>query len=142
VDVRGIDLSPGMVAVARETYPELRFDVGSMTDLDLVDSALGGVVAWYSVIHIPPALRPSVFAGFHRVLKAGGHLLMAFQVGDERRHIEHAYGHPLSLDSYRMPPDGVAHLLSEAGFVLDASLVRRPEGPEKVDQAYLLAHKV
>jgi 2-polyprenyl-3-methyl-5-hydroxy-6-metoxy-1,4-benzoquinol methylase len=53
-DVFGIDLSPGMVEVARRTYPHLRFDVGSMTDLDVTDGSLGGVLAWYSVIDTPP----------------------------------------------------------------------------------------
>ncbi|MFE9404030.1 class I SAM-dependent methyltransferase [Streptomyces sp. NPDC006530] len=33
LDVFGIDLSPGMVEVARRDHPGLRFDVGSMTDL-------------------------------------------------------------------------------------------------------------
>lgn len=35
VDAFGIDLSPRMVDVARRAHPGLRFDVGSMTDLDL-----------------------------------------------------------------------------------------------------------
>ena len=51
--VFGIDLSPAMIAIARRTYPGLRFEVGSMLVLDLPDAALGGVLAWYSVIHIP-----------------------------------------------------------------------------------------
>ena len=46
--VSGIDLSPQMVAVARQTYPGLRFEVGSMLALDLPDGTLGGLLAWYS----------------------------------------------------------------------------------------------
>ena len=42
LDVVGIDLSPGMVAVARRTYPSLRFEVGSMTALDLPDGGVAG----------------------------------------------------------------------------------------------------
>ena len=42
----GIDLSPQMIAVARRSHPDLRFDVGSMLALDLPDGALGGVPAW------------------------------------------------------------------------------------------------
>ena len=41
----GIDLSPGMIEVARRTYPGLRFEVGSMLALDLPDASLGGVLA-------------------------------------------------------------------------------------------------
>jgi SAM-dependent methyltransferase len=95
----GVDLSPAMVAVARRAHPGLRFDEGSMTALDLTDGVLGGIVAWYSINHTPPDRLPVVFAEFHRVLGPGGHLLLAFQVGDERVHLEQAYGHPVSLDA-------------------------------------------
>jgi hypothetical protein len=69
---------------------------------------LGGVLAWYSIVHTPPELLLVVFGEFHRVLASGGHLLLAFKAGDERRHLEYAYGHALSLDVYRMPPNRVA----------------------------------
>ncbi|MGZ4648903.1 MAG: class I SAM-dependent DNA methyltransferase [Blastococcus sp.] len=137
--VFGIDLSPAMVAVARRTHPELRFDEGSMTALDLPDASLGGLVAWYSVIHTPPELLPGVFAEFARVLRPAGHLLLAFQAGDELVHLEQAYGHPLSLDAYRLDPGRVVDLLERAGFDVHAQLVREPEPPEKTRQAYLLA---
>ncbi|MGZ4550256.1 MAG: class I SAM-dependent DNA methyltransferase [Blastococcus sp.] len=137
--VFGIDLSPAMVAVARRTHPDLRFDEGSMTALDLPDASLGGLVAWYSVIHTPPELLPGVFAEFARVLRPAGHLLLAFQAGDELVHLEQAYGHPLSLDAYRLDPGRVVDLLERAGFDVHAQLVREPEPPEKTRQAYLLA---
>ncbi|MGZ4547872.1 MAG: class I SAM-dependent DNA methyltransferase [Blastococcus sp.] len=137
--VFGIDLSPAMVAVARRTHPELRFDEGSMTALDLPDASLGGLVAWYSVIHTPPELLPGVFAEFARVLRPAGHLLLAFQAGDELVHLEQAYGHALSLDAYRLDPGRVVDLLERAGLDVHAQLVREPEPPEKTRQAYLLA---
>ena len=51
--VCGIDLSPAMVALARREHPEISFDVGEMGALDVADASLAGVVAWYSVIHVP-----------------------------------------------------------------------------------------
>ncbi|MDJ0346190.1 class I SAM-dependent methyltransferase [Streptomyces sp. H10-C2] len=137
----GVDLSPEMVVVARRDHPDLRFDEGSMTALDLADGVLAGIVAWYSIIHTPPERLPVVFAEFHRVLAPGGHLLLAFQVGDERRHFEQAYGHAVSLDAYRLPPDWVEELLSQAGFAVHARLLREPERAEKNQQAYLMARK-
>jgi SAM-dependent methyltransferase len=137
----GVDLSPRMVALARRTYPDLRFDEGSMTSLDLADEAVGGVLAWYSVIHTPPELLPVVFAEFHRVLAPGGQLLLGFQVGDERRHLTQAYGHPVSLDAYLLSPDRVAEQLSHAGLVVHARLVREPERREKHPQAVVMARR-
>ena len=84
LDVVGIDLSPGMVAVARRTYPSLRFEVGSMTALDLPDGGVAGVLAWYSIIHTPPEGLPSVVAELRRVLAPGGHLLLGLP-GRRRR---------------------------------------------------------
>ncbi|MFI7703992.1 class I SAM-dependent methyltransferase [Nonomuraea sp. NPDC049480] len=144
VNAFGIDLSPEMVAVARRNHPGLRFEEGSMTALDLADEAVGGVVAWYSTVHTPPELLPRVFAEIHRVLAPGGHLLIAFKVGDERRHLNKGYGHELSLDVYWMPPEHIAELVSKAGLVLEAQLIRAPDESEKPRsgrQAFFLARK-
>ncbi len=113
-----------------------------MTALDLPDGALGGIVALYSIIHIPPERLPGVFAEFGRVLAPGGHLLLAFQVGDERRHLAEWFGHAVSLDGYRWPPDRVAEMLSQAGLVVRAQLLREPdEAVETTRRAYLLARR-
>jgi SAM-dependent methyltransferase len=143
--VFGIDLSPQMVATARRSQPGLRFDVGSMLALDLPDGALGGVMAWYSTIHIPDDRLPGVFAEFGRVLAPGGLVLLAFQVGDETVHRADAVGHAISLDFHRRRPDRVAELLGEADLEVRARLVREPDGDgdfaEQTPQAFLLARK-
>lgn len=143
LDAFGIDLSPAMVAVARASYPALRFDEGSMSALDLADGSLGGVLAWYSVIHTPPERLPGVFAELHRVLRPGGHLLLAFQAGDDERvEREEAYGHAVPLVSYRLSPDRVARLLGAAGLVVQTRVVREPEAWfERTQQAFLLARR-
>ncbi|MCQ4045737.1 class I SAM-dependent DNA methyltransferase [Streptantibioticus rubrisoli] len=145
VSVFGIDLSPGMVEVARRTHPGLRFEVGSMLDLDLPDGSLGGLMAWYSTIHIPEERLPEVFAEFHRVLAPGGHVLLGFQVGDEPLHLSEAFGEPVSLDFRRRQPDHVAELLAQAGLAPRASLRRERdeegEFPERTPQAFVLARK-
>ena len=142
LDVFGIDLSPGMLAVARQALPGLRFVEGSMTALDLPDASLSGLVAWYSFIHIPPADVPAVLAKFSRVLVPGGQLLLAFQVGNECRHLEQGYGHAISLDAYRMQPDQLAHQLESVGVHVHARVVRDPDDLESLPQAYLLARKL
>ncbi len=144
VNAFGIDLSPEMVAIARRTYPGLRFEEGTMTALNLADEAVGGAVAWYSTVHTPPAVLPTVFAEIHRVLAPGGHFLIAFKAGDEHRHAQRGYGHELSLDIYWTPPELIAELLTGSGLVLDARLIREPDDTEKPrsgPQAFFLAHR-
>ncbi|MFD9969638.1 class I SAM-dependent DNA methyltransferase [Streptomyces sp. NPDC059011] len=144
LDVFGVDLSPEMIAVARRAHPGLRFEVGDMTALGSVDGALGGIVAWYSTVHTPPEALPEILAEFRRALAPDGRLLLAFKAGDERRHLERAYGHELSLDVYWTPPDRVAAMVAAAGLEVEATLVREPderERPRQGRQAFLMARR-
>lgn len=81
VDVSGIDVSAGMIEAARRTCPGLGFDVAELGNLPYEDMQLGGVFAWYSIIHLAPLELPVVFAEFFRVLAPGGYALVSFQVG-------------------------------------------------------------
>ncbi len=141
LDVFGVDLSPGMVQVARSQHPGLLFEVGSMASLDLPDASLAGAVAWYSIIHTPAERRPALFAEFARVVRPGGWLLLAFQTGNEVVPIRHAYGHDVALDAFRLSPAGIQAALREAGFLTHAELVRQPSAEEKTAQAYVLLQR-
>src|SRR5579862_4400049 len=116
----GIDLSPQMVTVARQAHPGLQFEVGSMLDLDLPDATLGGLLAWYSTIHVPDDRLPEAFAEFYRVLLPGGYALLAFQVGHEPRHVTQALGHSISVDLHQRQPDDVASMLAGVGLLVRA----------------------
>ncbi|WP_330300048.1 class I SAM-dependent DNA methyltransferase [Streptomyces sp. NBC_00503] len=137
----GVDLSPAMVAVARRTYPGLRFEVGSMAALDIADGVLGGVLAWYSTVHTPPSELAPLFAEFARVLAPGGYALIAFKAGGAQRRLEHAYGHRVALDVYENRPEHIAALLAEAGLVEVARLVREADAQERSPQGFLMARK-
>ncbi|MFJ3139104.1 class I SAM-dependent DNA methyltransferase [Streptomyces sp. NPDC086843] len=141
LDVHGVDLSSSMLAIARRENPGLRFEQGSMLGLDLTDGALAGLVSWYSTIHTPPEHLPAVYAEFRRVLAPGGHLLVAFQMGDEPRRHERPWGHPVTLDFRRMRPERIAELMEAAGFALVQRTVREPDTRqgEPTPQAFLVA---
>lgn len=138
----GIDLSPRMVDVARRDHPGLRFEVGSMTDVDLPDASLAGVLAWYSLIHVPDDVVPGVLAGFHRVLRPGGVVLAGFQVGDAHRHKTSGYGgHPMSVWVHLRPVERVATWLREAGFRVEAQMVREAEDDSRAPQGFVIARR-
>jgi ubiquinone/menaquinone biosynthesis C-methylase UbiE len=128
LDAFGIDLSPAMIEVARADHPEVRFEVGTMTALDLPDGSLTGLLAWFSLIHIPDDEVPTVLAEFHRVLKPGGTLLLGIKVGDTTFHKTEGYGgHPMNIYVHRRQPAAVAALLEKAGFTPEAELLHRPD---------------
>lgn len=141
LDAGGTDLSPGMLAAARRDYPGLRFTEGDMLRLDLPDASRAGILAWYSIIHLPRALVPDAFAGFARVLAPAGYLQLAFQSGDDDPHRGAGFGYAIDLQFHRHQPEVVAKQLAEAGLAVQAALVREPAGEEKTPQAFMLARK-
>ena len=114
-----------------------------MTDLDVADASVGGVCAWYAIVHTPDAHLARVFGEFHRVLVPGGLVLMAFQVGDAPRVVTNAFGLDVHLTFYRREPQWVSSQLVGAGFGLYAELLRQPDddGFESTPHAYLIARK-
>ncbi|WP_210592720.1 class I SAM-dependent methyltransferase [Streptomyces sp. GESEQ-35] len=141
LDVFGLDLSESMLAIARRENPGLRFEQGSMLELDLPDGSLAGAVSWYSSIHTPVDELPSLFAEFRRVLAPGGHLLIAFQIGDEPRRHDRPFGHEVVLDFQRRQPDRIDGLLRATGFAPVMRMVREPAPNETTRQASLIVHK-
>ncbi|MFC7428118.1 class I SAM-dependent DNA methyltransferase [Nocardia tengchongensis] len=121
VDAFGIDLSPRMIDVARRDHPGLRFEVGSMTNLALADASIAGLVAWYSLIHVPDDELGSVFDHFRRVLRPGGPLLLGFHVGDDSQLKTQGYGgHPMHLHVHRRQRNRMRVWLDDAGFTVEA----------------------
>ncbi|MGN9894041.1 class I SAM-dependent methyltransferase [Micromonospora sp. L31] len=124
VDAFGIDLSPAMVDLARRHHPGLRFEVGSMTELDLADASVAGLLAFWSLIHIPDDAISTVFGQFWRVLRPGGPLLLGFHVGDESRLKTQGYGgHPMKVYVHRRQPGQMEAWLRDAGFAVEAQLL-------------------
>ncbi|MGW5369378.1 class I SAM-dependent DNA methyltransferase [Streptomyces sp. NPDC004009] len=135
LDVFGVDLSPVMIGLARETYPDLRFEVGSMDALDLADGRLQGIVSWYSVIHAAPRDVPRYLAEFRRVLASDGTLLLAF-FESEGEPVT-AFDHKVTT-AYRWPIDDLAGLAGEAGFTEVGRMLREPCEGERFRRGHLL----
>ncbi|MEU6853362.1 class I SAM-dependent methyltransferase [Actinacidiphila alni] len=138
----GVDASPAMIGLARQAYPGLRFEVGTMEALAVPDGSLAGVLARWSVIHTPPAGVPPVLAEFHRVLAPGGHLLIGFSATDDPGRPTQVFDHTVA-PAHRWWPDHLAALLRDAGLTETARLVREPEPEDRrqFKEVQLLARK-
>ncbi|MEU4155477.1 class I SAM-dependent methyltransferase [Actinoplanes sp. NPDC026670] len=140
LDVFGVDLSPGMVEVARREFPGLRFEVGSMTALEVADGSLGGVLAWFSLIHVPDEAVPGVLAEFRRVLAPGGVVMIGFHAGAGVRHKTEGYGGlPMNVLVHRRSVAQVAGWLGAAGFTVEGELVHRPD--PQTEGAFVFAYR-
>ena len=138
----GIDLSAGMIAVARRDYPGAEFRQGDFLELPAGDGEFGAAVALYSIIHLEPAELHPAFAEIHRVLRPSGLLLAAFHIGSEVRHVTDWLGHEVDVDFRFLDPAHVAAAMEGAGLEVEARL-ERTNYPEEHDtrRGYLLARR-
>jgi SAM-dependent methyltransferase len=144
VSTVGVDLSPAMIACAARMNPGLDFQVGDMRDLGLPSASLGGLVAFYSIVHFDPSELRSIMRELRRVLAPGGIALVTFHVGDQVVHLDDLFGAPVNLDfRFHAPADVVASMMSERLAVLE-HVEREPyEGVEYPSRrCYLLAKAV
>ena len=126
----GVDLSPGMLTAARREHPGLRFEEGSMTDLDLPAASLAGLLAWWSLIHVPDEAVPLCVAEFRRVLRPGAPLLVGFFTGDRTRLKTEGYGgHPMHVHVYHRPLERMAGWLAAGGFTVETEVVLHADQP-------------
>ena len=100
VKVCGIDLSPAMVERAQQLNPGIEFTQGNMLALDVKDEAFAGIVAFYSIIHIPREQVVIALREFKRVLRHGGWLLLAFHIGEGVKHLDEWWGYAVSVDTF------------------------------------------
>ncbi|UMG92335.1 DUF480 domain-containing protein [Nocardioides sp. TF02-7] len=122
----GLDLVPAMVEEARRRFPHATYDVGDLRRLMRPPAAdgWGAVLAWYSLVHTPPAELPETLAALVRPLRPGGWLVYAGHAGREVQHHDELFGVDVDLDVVHHEPADVAALFAQAGLA-DVEWYRR-----------------
>ncbi|SFO60560.1 Methyltransferase domain-containing protein [Geodermatophilus obscurus] len=129
-DVTGVDIVPEFIAHARATYPGPEFRLGSMTELDIPEHSMAGILAWYSTIHLPPAELDRVLAGFRQLLASSGMLVVGFFDSDDD---VAGFDHKV-ITAYRWPVDVFTQHLAKAGFTEVQRL--QQQSPDRPDRKY------
>ena len=143
VIVCGVDLSPCMVEQARRLNLGIEFRQGDMLALDVADAAWAGIVAFYSLIHVPREQLTLALQEFKRALRPNGLLLLAFHVGQEVVHLDEWWEHEVSLDFIFFQRAEMEGYLHATGFAIEDVIERPPyEGVEaQTRRAYMFARK-
>jgi SAM-dependent methyltransferase len=126
--VVGIDLSAEMAALASE-----RLDgsmVADMRVLPVASVSLGGIVAFYSLIHIPRPELGSLFRELHRVLRPGGRFLFTAHAGDGVLEVDELLGSPVRFAATLFGLDELVEATTAAGFEVTTA-ERRPPYPDE-----------
>jgi SAM-dependent methyltransferase len=79
--VVGIDQSAGMLARARERFPEARYEKLGLQEMDFRE-AFDGVIGIDAMEHVCPEDWPGIMKGFGEALKPGGVLYFTVEVPD------------------------------------------------------------
>lgn len=142
IGVRGFDLSPEMVRVARREQPGLDVQVGDVRALPFGDGELDGAICWYSLMYLPPQDRPGAFAELARVVRPGGYVATAWKVGDDSaRRGGESLGLGIGFDIWWLSQGELTRRFEEAGFAV-AFWGGRPADPvEQQPQGYLIARR-
>ena len=138
LDVRGLDLSPAFVAMARQAHPEVDVEVGSLSDLPFDDEALDGAACWFSLIHTSPEAIDAVLDEVARVLVPGGRLLVGFKATEGEEAV--AYDHRV-VTGYLWPVEQLVARLHDAGLEETHRRLREPEPDERFLHGVLLLRK-
>lgn len=116
-DVTGIDLSPEMVAQARQRVPGVRFEVGNLMAAmrPTRASGWGAVVAWYALVHLAGSELPAAMAALVRPTRPGGWLALALHLGAEVRHTTDFLGQEVDVDFVLHDADEVLAAVRRSG---------------------------
>lgn len=142
-DIVGVDLSSGMVDVARSFFPKIRFETGDILKLAYPSNHFGSALAFYSIVHFTYAQVRIAFIEVNRVLKKEGQFLFSFHVGNKIEHFEKAGDIDVDIDLFFFSTEQIIELLHEAGFGIIDAMERHPynEAEWATKRAYIWAEK-
>jgi len=126
VEICGVDLSPALVERARRLNEGIEFRQGDMMKLADRDAAFAGIVAFYSLLHIPRDDVVRTLGELRRVLMPGGLLLVAFHIGDETKHLDEWWGQKVCVDFHSFQSTEMSGWLTTAGFEIEEIIEREP----------------
>lgn len=126
IDVEGIDPVIEFIDEARERHPGVPYRIGHANELDVETASLGGVLAWFSLIHTEPDHIDGPLNEFARCVRPGAGLAIGFCEGPELIPFDHAV-----TTAYFWPVDELSERVEQAGFEVTATHARDEPGTRR-----------
>ena len=117
--VVGIDLSKGMLKIAKKRFPNVDFKLMDLREIRFAPNSFDGVIASFSLIHIPKDDVLGVLHKIHQILKNGGIVYIGVQKGKSKEvFIDEPLkpGEKLFVNVFSF--EEIKELLLKSGFVI------------------------
>lgn len=141
--VNGIDLSKGMIRVAKKMVPKGIFKIMDMRKLEYSDQSFDGLCVAYSLYHISSKQALDVLKEFHRVLKSKGIIILMLQEGKGEGIIPEPLNPKEKMFFKYYQKDEIKNLLTKAKFETVYEAERAPRGGLELKQKklFIIARK-
>jgi ubiquinone/menaquinone biosynthesis C-methylase UbiE len=105
-----------MLKIARRKVPKVKFKMMDMRDLKYQAKTFDGILAAYSLIHIPKNEILKTLKSFNKILKENGYMLVIVQKGESDKIVEEPLkkGEKMFINFFTLK--SIANHLKSAGF--------------------------
>jgi ubiquinone/menaquinone biosynthesis C-methylase UbiE len=133
----GVDLSPGMIALAKKANPGIDFRVAEVEHLPFSDQSFDGVVCNFGLGHFP--CPEASIAECVRTLKLGGRIALSWWNDPSKQRIQGLFREAIAEIGAELPPD-VPKGYSPLRFSDTAEFARLLEG-SGLAEIYIKEHQ-
>ena len=130
-DINGIDLSVGMLNIAKEKVPNGKFEIMDITDITYPEDSYDGIISNCSLFHIPVEELPKTLESFRKILKPNGKLLLILQEGTGEMMVEEPYRPGVHIYMNYFSTEQIQELLYEYGF--EINYLAKEESPNEFE---------
>jgi len=111
------DLSPELIARAKELYPRLSFKVADVRETGYGDSTFNGIWCNATLLHLNDDDMRKALTEFHRILKTGGVLAVSLKKGEGTQEFIETFSSKSERFFNFKTHESFLEMLEEAGFI-------------------------
>jgi ubiquinone/menaquinone biosynthesis C-methylase UbiE len=142
-DVIGIDLSEGMIEIAKNNFPNIDFRIMDLRKIDFPDNYFDALFVAFSLVHIPKSEIENILKNFYRMLKKEGMIYFAIQEGKSKEGmVKSPYENKDKIFLNVFSEKEFNFFIKKMGFSLIKDFKRKPKENEfQYNKYFVLAKK-